>query len=141
MQPGKPLGFGTVDEIPFFGLPGNPVSVFVSFEQFVRPALLAMMGAELLFRDRVPGILNDGITTNPGKDVFVRVTTKRDGDRRWYARSSGGQSSNVLSALAFADALAVVPVGVGRVEPGGTVDLEMIHWPETRTREEALGDR
>jgi molybdopterin molybdotransferase len=141
MQPGKPLGFGTVDEIPFFGLPGNPVSVFVSFEQFMRPALLAMMGAEFLFRDRVPGILDDGITTNPGKDVFVRVTTNHDGDGQWHARSSGGQSSNVLSALAFAGALAVVPVGVGRVEPGGTVGLEMIHWPETRTREEALGDR
>jgi molybdenum cofactor synthesis domain-containing protein len=141
MQPGKPLGFGTVDETPFFGLPGNPVSVFVSFEQFVRPALLRMMGAEHLFRDRVPGILDDGITTNPEKDVFVRVTTDRDAGGRWHARVSGGQSSNVLSALAFADALAVVPVGVGRVEPGGTVDLEMIHWPESRTREEALGDR
>lgn len=141
MQPGKPLGFGTVDGIPFFGLPGNPVSVFVSFEQFVRPALLAMMGADLLFRDRLPGILDDGIATNPEKDVFVRVTTDRDGDGRWHARQSGGQSSNVLSALAFADALAVVPVGVGRVEPGGTIDLEMIHSPEARTRKEALGDR
>ena len=141
MQPGKPLGFGTIDEVPFFGLPGNPVSVFVSFEQFMRPALLAMMGAELLYRDRVPGILDEGITTNPEKDVFVRVVTERDADGRWHAHSSGGQSSNVLSALAFADALAVVPVGVGRVEPGGTVDLEMIHWPEARTREEALGDR
>jgi len=141
MQPGKPLGFGTVEDVPFFGLPGNPVSVFVSFEQFVRPALLAMMGADLLYRDRVPAILDDGITTNPEKDVFVRVTTDRDNDGRWHARSSGGQSSNVLSALAFADALAVVPVGVGQVDPGGTVDLEMIHWPEARTREEALGDR
>ena len=141
MQPGKPLGFGTIDEVPFFGLPGNPVSVFVSFEQFMRPALLAMMGAELLYRDRVPGILDEGITTNPEKDVFVRVVTERDADGRWHAHSSGGQSSNVLSALAFADALAVVPVGVGRVEPGGTVGLEMIHWPEARTREEALGDR
>jgi len=141
MQPGKPLGFGTVDGIPFFGLPGNPVSVFVSFEQLMRPALLAMMGADRLFRDRVPGSLGDGINTNPEKDVFVRVTTGRDSDGRWHARSSGGQSSNVLSALAFADALAVVPVGVGRVEPGGTVELEMIHWPEARSREEALGDR
>lgn len=141
MQPGKPLGFGTVADVPFFGLPGNPVSVFVSFEQFVRPAILAMMGAEFLFRDRVPGILDDGITTNPEKDVFVRVTADRDREGRWHARSSGGQSSNVLSALAFAGALAVVPLGVGRVEPGGTVDLEMIHWPETRTREEVLGDR
>ena len=141
MQPGKPLGFGTVDGIPFFGLPGNPVSVFVSFEQLMRPALLAMMGADRLFRDRVPGSLGDGINTNPEKDVFVRVTTGRDSDGRWHARSSGGQSSNVLSALAFADALDVVPVGVGRVEPGGTVELEMIHWPEARSREEALGDR
>jgi molybdopterin biosynthesis enzyme len=100
-----------------------------------------MMGADRLFRDRVPGSLGDGINTNPEKDVFVRVTTGRDRDGRWHARSSGGQSSNVLSALAFADALAVVPVGVGRVEPGGTVELEMIHWPEARSREEALGDR
>ncbi len=141
MQPGKPFGFGTVSDVPFFGLPGNPVSVFVSFEQFVRPALLTMMGADRLFRDRVEGVLDDGADTNPGKTVFVRVTTVRDSDGRWHARKSGGQSSNVLSALAFADALAVVPAGTGRVEPGGTVELEMIHWPEARSRREALGDR
>ena len=141
MQPGKPFGFGTVGDVPFFGLPGNPVSVFVSFEQFMRPALLAMMGAERLFRDRVEGILDDGADTNPDKTVFLRVATERDGDGRWHARKSGGQSSNVLSALAFADALAVVPVGTGHVEPGGTVDLEMIHWPEARSRREVLGDR
>jgi len=141
MQPGKPFGFGTVGDVPFFGLPGNPVSVFVSFEQFMRPALLAMMGADLLFRDRVEAILDDGADTNPDKTVFLRVATERDGDGRWHARESGGQSSNVLSALAFADALAVVPVGTGRVEPGGTVELEMIHWPEARSRREVLGDR
>lgn len=141
MQPGKPFGFGSVDGIPFFGLPGNPVSVFVSFEQFVRPALLTMMGAERIFRDRVTGVLDPGIDTNPEKNVFVRVSTERDRDGVWHARLSGGQLSNVLSALAFADALAVVPAGVGRVEPGGSVELEMIHWPERRTREEALGDR
>ena len=141
MQPGKPFGFGTVDGIPFFGLPGNPVSVFVSFEQFMRPALLAMMGADRIFRDRVPGVLDAGIDTNPEKTVFVRVSTERDRDGVWHATLSGGQSSNVLSALAFADALAVIPAGVGRVEPGGSVELEMIHWPEMRTREEALGDR
>ena len=140
MQPGKPFGFGTVGGIPFFGLPGNPVSVFVSFEQFMRPALLAMMGADRLYRDRVEGVLDDGADTNPAKTVFLRVSTERDSDGRWHARQSGGQSSNVLSALAFADALAVVPIGVGRVEPGGTVDLEMIHWPEARSRREVLGD-
>ena len=141
MQPGKPFGFGTVEGVPFFGLPGNPVSVFVSFEQFMRPALLTMMGAERVFRDRVTGVLDAGIDTNPDKVVFVRVSTERDSSGVWHARLSGGQSSNVLSALAFADALAVIPAGVGRVEPGGSVELEMIHWPEMRSREEALGDR
>ncbi|MEA3510022.1 MAG: gephyrin-like molybdotransferase Glp [Actinomycetota bacterium] len=141
MQPGKPFGFGTVGGVPFFGLPGNPVSVFVSFEQFMRPALLAMMGAGHLYRDRVEGILDDGADTNPQKTVFLRVSTERGSDGRLHARMSGGQSSNVLSALAFADALAVVPAGRGRIEPGGTVDLEMIHWPEARSRREVLGDR
>ena len=140
MQPGKPFGFGTVADVPFFGLPGNPVSVFVSFEQFMRPALLSMMGAGALYRDRVEGVFDDGADTNPDKTVFVRVSTDRDTDGRWHARASGGQSSNVLSALAFADALAVVPVGTGRVEPGGTVELEMIHWPEARSRREVLRD-
>ncbi len=140
MQPGKPLGFGTVGDVPFFGLPGNPVSVFVSFEQFMRPALLAMMGADRLYRDRIEGVLDDGADTNPEKTVFLRVSTERHSDGRLHARKSGGQSSNVLSALAFADALAVVPAGVGRVEPGGTVELEMIHWPEARSRREVLGD-
>lgn len=140
MQPGKPFAFGTVGDVPFFGLPGNPVSVFVSFEQFMRPALLAMMGADRLFRDRVEGILDDGADTDPGKTVFLRVAIERDSDGRWHAHTSGGQSSNVLSALAFADALAVIPVGIGRVDPGGTVELEMIHWPEARSRKEALGD-
>ena len=73
--------------------------------------------------------------------MLVRVATRRDADGRRHARQSGGQSSNVLSALAFADALAVVPVGTGRVPPGGTVELEMMRWPEARTRQEVLGDR
>lgn len=141
MQPGKPFGFGTVGDVPFFGLPGNPVSVFVSFEQFMRPALLAMMGADRLYRDRIEGVLDDGADTNPEKTVFLRVATERHSDGRLHARKSGGQSSNVLSALAFADALAVVPVGIGSVEPGSTVELEMIHWPEARSRKEVLGDR
>ena len=141
MQPGKPFGFGTIEDIPFFGLPGNPVSVFVSFEQFMRPALLTMMGSDRIFRDRVGGILDDGADTSPEKNVFLRVATERDSAGRWHARKSGGQSSNVLSALALADALAVVPAGTARVEPGGIVELEMIHWPEVRSRMEVLGDR
>ena len=122
----------------FFGLPGNPVSVFVSFEQFVRPALLYMLGASRLFRDRVPAVMDEPVAGAEEKEVFVRVTTRRGDDGVLRARPSGGQSSNVLSALALADALAVLPVGVASLGEGEPVELEMIHSPEARTRDEVF---
>lgn len=139
IQPGKPLAFGTVAGKPFFGLPGNPVSVFVSFEQHVRPALLEMLGARLLFRERVSALIDEPLSVAEEKEVFVRVATERGEDGTIHARPSGGQSSNVLSALALADALAVIPVGVATVAPGDAVELEMIHRPAARTRSEVLG--
>ena len=139
MQPGKPLAFGTVADKPFFGLPGNPVSVFVSFEQFVRPALLTMLGSTLLFRDRVPAVMDEPVKGAAEKEVFLRVVTERDNGGLLRARPSGGQSSNVLSALALADALAVMPVGIAAFEAGDAVELEMIHRPEARSRAEVFG--
>lgn len=138
MQPAKPLGFGEVGGTPFFGLPGNPVSVVVAYEQFVRPALLAMMGSEVLFRPRTPGVWEESISTNPDKTVFLRVATRLNPDGKWAVRLSGGQSSNVLTALAAADAFAVVPVGVADMAEGDTVELEQFRWPETRSRSEVL---
>lgn len=131
MQPAKPFAFGDVDGVPLFGLPGNPVSTFVAFEQFVRPALLHMMGAGRLLRPRIRGTMGEDITTSAEKEVFVRVLLADD-DGRFVALRSGGQGSNVLSALAAADALAVIPVGVGRVSAGDDVMLEMYDWPERR---------
>ena len=97
MQPGKPFAFGFLGHAPFFGLPGNPVSVIVSFEQLVRPALLRRMGARALFRPRVPGRLTAAVRTDPERTVFLRVNaTCREG--RWEATPSGGQGSHVLSA-------------------------------------------
>ncbi len=137
MQPAKPFAFGIVAGRPLFGLPGNPVSSVVAFEQFVRPALLTMMGARHVFRPRVTGVLDEPVHTAEEKAVFVRVGVEwREG--AWHARPSGGQSSNVLSALAAADAFAVVPVGRGDVPAGATVDLEMFRWPEARTAAEVL---
>jgi molybdopterin molybdotransferase len=136
MQPAKPFAFGTIGGTPLFGLPGNPVSVMVAFEQFARPALLRMMGSERLFRPRFPGSMSHRVETDPEKVVFLRVTVDHPG---FVARSAGEQSSNILSAAANADAWAVVPVGVGPVEAGGPVELEMFHWPETRTYDEVLG--
>ena len=140
MQPAKPFAFGTIDGTPLFGLPGNPVSVMVAFEQFARPALLHMMGSERLFRPRVSGVMGEAIRTDPAKTVFSRVVVSIDPDGVFHARPSGGQSSNVLSALAAADAFAVAPVGVGDVAAGDEISLEMFTWPERRTAAEVLGD-
>ena len=139
MQPAKPFAFGTVAGVPLFGLPGNPVSSVVAFEQFVRPALLTMMGAQRVFRPRIGGYLEDGTSTSVEKTVFLRVQVRyRAGS--WWARLSGGQGSNVLSALADADGFAVVPVGVADVGDGAPVELEMHRWPESRTAHEVLGE-
>ena len=135
MQPAKPFAFGRVSSTPFFGLPGNPVSSFVAFEQFVRPSLLHMMNARRILRPRVRGRTETALATDIEKTVFVRVTTRMENEVRW-CRPSGGQSSNVLSAVANGDAFAVVGEGTDRVEAGGTVTLEMYRWPEERTIDE-----
>ena len=136
MQPGKPFAFGNVDGVPLFGLPGNPVSTFVSFEQFVRPALLSMMGATKLFRPQIQGVMGEDVTTSDQKDVFVRVMLAPDTDGSFVAVKAGGQGSNVLSGLANADAFAVVPVGVGSLSAGDLVNLEMFTWNENRGLDE-----
>ncbi len=144
MQPAKPFAFGHVSGTPLFGLPGNPVSVMVAFEQFARPALLKMMGHRAIFRPRVPGTLIGGVSTDPAKTVFSRVVATHvathTGDG-WQARLVGEQSSNVLSALAIGNAFAVVPRGQADVADGGLTSLEMFRWPSTRTYEEAQNDR
>jgi molybdopterin molybdotransferase len=138
MQPAKPFAFGAIGGTPVFGLPGNPVSSFVAFEQFVRPALLAAMGAIRLFRPRSRATLGEPVSTNAAKTVFLRVTvTPHDGG--WVARPAGSQASNVLSATAAAEAFGVVPVGVADLAAGDDIEIEWFGSRETRTAEEALG--
>lgn len=134
MQPAKPFAFGTIAGAPLFGLPGNPVSVMVAFECFLRPALLSMRGSAHVFRPLGSGIWADRVDTDPAKTVFLRVVRTTDG-----LRLAGGQESNVLSAAAAADALAVVDVGVSTMEPGSTVSVLEIHQPASRTVQEVLG--
>lgn len=139
MKPAKPFAFGRLADTPFFGLPGNPVSVAVAFEQFLRPALLHMMGSANLFRPRVKAILEQGVKTDPKKIVFLRVSVAYAQDGVMRARLSGGQGSNILTALAAADAYAAIPVGVGEVEAGSIVELEMMQMPEARSAAEVTG--
>jgi len=132
MQPGKPFAFGTIDGVPLFGLPGNPVSTFVSFEQFVRPALLHMMGATNLLRTRISGTMGEDVDTSETKVVFLRVVLSRSGDGSLVAKRSGGQGSHMHSSLAGAEAFAVIPMGSGSLSAGDDVTLEMFTWPEGR---------
>lgn len=134
MQPAKPFAFGSIGGTPLFGLPGNPVSVMVAFENFLRPALLAMRGASALFRPLMSGVWAEPVDTDPAKTVFLRVV--RDGDR---VRLAGGQDSNVLSATARAEAFAVVDAGVSSMNAGDRVPLLEIRLPASRTYQEVLG--
>ena len=139
VQPGKPFAFGTAPRqgggrALLFGLPGNPVSSFVTFELFVRPAIRALAGRRDLRRPVDRGVLIDEVRTAPGRRAFLRVTAERDADgapsrdsqgrlRVRLSRGSAGQGSHVLSALAAADALAVVPETVETHRAGDPVDL------------------
>jgi len=124
MQPGMPQGFGTIgpDRTPVFGLPGNPVSALVSFEMFVRPALRTMLGARPIERPRVHAVTDVALDSPPGKRSFLRVALEvRDGAYRVHPVSGNG--SHLLAGMARANALAVVPEDVQRVEAGSPVEV------------------
>ncbi len=122
IKPAKPFAFGTVEGVPVFGLPGNPVSSLVSFELLARPALRAMAGRAPVDcdRPRVVATLPDGAARRTdGKVHHVRVVVGASPDGRGFvAHPVGAQGSHQLTATASANGLAVIPDGEG-VEPGG----------------------
>jgi molybdopterin molybdotransferase len=121
IKPAKPLAFGTVGRVPVFGLPGNPVSSMVSYELFARPALRRMAGHTQLERLHVTATAADGLRRiADGKVHLVRVVATQAEDGSWAVRSAGGQGSHQLTAMAAANALAILPDGEG-VPPGGGV--------------------
>ncbi len=125
IKPAKPLAFGTVNGVPVFGLPGNPVSSMVSYELFARPALRKMMGFAPRAWMRVPvkAVVDEALGRRPdGKVHFNRVIASLEGDGRYHVRSAGGQGSHHMTAMANASALAVLPDGSG-VAVGGNVEL------------------
>ena len=120
MQPCMPQGFGHIEGKPFFGLPGNPVSVFVSFEVFIRPAVQRMMGRKNLFRPEVKARLEADVTGPKGKTQFARVRVRRT-KQGWVATPTGGRGSNLISTVARANGLAIVPAGVETAPAGSEV--------------------
>ena len=128
MRPGKPLAFGQYHNVPFFGLPGNPVSAMLTLEQFVRPTIIRMSGRANWQKPVLEVELAEAVTSD-GRETYARAWVRREG-HRYVARLSGGQASNVLSALVAANALVIVPDGQTRVEAGARVSAQMLEWPE-----------
>lgn len=124
MQPGMPQAFGTVEDRVYFGLPGNPVSVFVSFELFIRPALLKMMGRSDLERPVVDAAIDDEMEGMPDRTRFSRVLVYYD-EGTLRARSTGPAASNLLGTVVKGNGLAVIPPGGDKVPAGQTVKVQM----------------
>jgi molybdopterin molybdotransferase len=129
MQPGMPQGFGHIEGKPFFGLPGNPVSVFVSFEVFIRPALRKMMGRQQLFRPEITARLDTDVSGPEGKMQFARVRVKRTKEG-WIATPTGGRGSNLIATVSRANGLAMVPAGISTAPAGSEVKVMVFRSAE-----------
>jgi molybdopterin molybdotransferase len=137
-KPGKPLIFGlfkgrskegVVKNIPFFGLAGNPVSSMVNFELFTRPAILKMMGRKNLTKPTVQAVVEDAIENTDGRRVFTRAVVEKRGGR-YFARLTGPQGSGILTSMARANGLVIVPEDKPGVKPGDVVEVMMLDWSE-----------
>ena len=145
MKPGKPLAFGimkNVDrsrkrQVPHLGLPGNPVSSMITFEQFARPAILKMMGKKNIAKPIVRAIVEDNIANNDGRRVFARVMVTRRGGQ-YYASVTGPQGSGILTSIARANGLAVIPETSRGVKAGEMVEVQMLDWVEEQGEQKML---
>jgi molybdopterin molybdotransferase len=135
IRPGAPIGFGVYRDRPWLGLPGNPVSTLVTFELFARPAIRKMLGHRLLFRRPVPVRLAEPVTISAPLTHFLRARIEHSPDGM-LARLTGPQGSGLLSSMARADALLIIPPDRTRAEAGEVVAALLIHegtgygeWP------------
>ena len=130
MRPGSPLAFGLLDGRPWIGLPGNPVSTMVTFELFVRPVIRRLLGHALPFRRTVPVRLLEAVTLGPPLRHYLRATVEgsaRDGPPA--ARLTGPQGSGILTSMARANALLIVPEDLAVVPAGATLDALLFDDP------------
>jgi molybdopterin molybdotransferase len=119
IRPGKPLAFGSFREIPFLGLPGNPVSAWVTFAVFVWPVIERMEGADPSARWIADAVLDEQVQSD-GRESYLRARVRRIGDER-HVRLTGSQDSGVMTSLVNANALMIVPAGETRLAKGSQV--------------------
>jgi molybdopterin molybdotransferase len=126
MRPGAPLAFGMLNDIPWIGMSGNPVSAMVSFELFVRPALRKMQGYVSLFRRVLSVMTDEEIKISAKLTHFLRGVVARHEDGTLRARLAGAQSSGALSSMARANALLIVPGTKQTVSKGSELNAMML---------------
>lgn len=125
MRPGRPLAFGMIGGRPAFGLPGNPVSAMISFEQFVRPAIRKMSGLQNLFRRTLTAVADEAVAAKTGLTYFLRCRVRREGDV-YRACVTGEQGSGILMSMAEANALMIVSAGAPGVQAGDLVPVQIL---------------
>jgi molybdopterin molybdotransferase len=125
IKPGGPTAFGLKGNTPVFSLPGNPVSTIITFEEFVRPALLKMMGHTKVLRRTVRGYLKDEVRKKPGKLNFLRVQVTIE-DGRYLASTAGDQNTGILKTMLRANALALLPADRTVFRAGDEVELQIL---------------
>ena len=137
MKPGKPIAFGVINKakgrekrkVPHLGLPGNPVSSMVTFEQFARPAILKMMGKQTLAKPTIRAIIDADIANSDERRVFARVVVTRRGGQ-YHASLTGPQGSGMLTSMVKANGLAVIPENSSGAKAGDVVEVQMLDWQE-----------
>lgn len=125
MKPGKPLAFGVREGRLVFGLPGNPVSTMVSFELFVKPALLRLMGYPKTTKPTYRAVMAEDIAATDNRTYVVRVRAWRE-DEIWHVSSTGPQGSGMLRSMVGANGLALVPGGPRGIRAGEEVDFLLL---------------
>jgi molybdopterin molybdotransferase len=135
-KPGKPVAFGNIkrknkdnlpNDMPHLGLAGNAVSSMVNYELFVRPAILKMMGKTKLAKPTIDAVMEDGLKNDDGRRVFARVVVEKR-DRQYYAKLTGPQGSGILTSMALANGLAIVPEDMEKVVKGDKLQVMMLDW-------------
>ncbi len=125
MKPGRPLAYGKIGACHFFGLPGNPVAVMVTFLQFVRNALWVLMGQNPQPTFSFQAICTTAIKKAAGRTEYQRGILTQGDDGLWLVQTTGEQGSGILSSMSRANCFIVLPVEQGNVEKGGVVQVQL----------------
>jgi len=127
MRPGKPNAYGRIGDTPWWGLPGNPVSSFISFLQYVRPALRKLVGCEQLFLPTIEGVLEHELRSRPGFLFLYRGVVRWDeSERHWSVRTTGPQGSGIMSSLSAANCLISVPESETDLVAGTRLKIQLL---------------